>query len=355
MLDEVENAAPLVDAVQAALASYPAPWELVVVDDGSRDGTAAALERRAAQLGDHVRVIRLRRNFGQSAALQAGIDAARGDVIVTLDGDLQNDPRDIPALTAKLLAEDLDLVAGRRVRRADQLLLRRVPSWIANRLIRDATRLDFHDLGCSLKAFRAQVLREVRLHGEMHRFIPAWLATVTSPDRMAEVPVRHHPRARGVSKYGLSRAFRVVVDLLAVYFFLRFRARPGHFFGGLGLFVLSAGLGILAYLGAEKLLGHAIGGRPLLLLGFFFVMGGIQLLTTGVVSELLIRVYFDGERGRSYQAIPAPPPAEGARWHTAAVPPATPVEVPALPGRPERRERVFRLPPGAPTPSRPGA
>lgn len=315
MYNEVENAVPLLDAVQAALADYPSPWELVVVDDGSRDGTGLALERRAAELGPHLRVIRLRRNFGQSAAMQAGIDAARGDVIVTMDGDLQNDPADIPSLVAKLLEEDKDLVAGWRARRQDAMVLRKIPSRIANRLIRNATRLEFHDLGCSLKAFRAPVLREIRLFGEMHRFIPAWLATVTSPDRMAEVPVRHRGRERGTSKYGITRTFRVIVDLLAVYFFLRFRARPGHFFGVLGLLVMAAGMAVLAYLLGLKLFGESIGGRPLLLLGFFFVMGGVQLLTTGVLAEIVIRVYFDGRLAKAYHASERAAPAAEEGWH----------------------------------------
>lgn len=317
MYNEVENAAPLLDAVQSALREYPSPWELVVVDDGSRDGTGAALERRAAELGAHVRVVRLRRNFGQSAAMQAGIDAARGDVIVTMDGDLQNDPADIPALVAKLLEEDKDLVAGWRLRRQDGMLLRKIPSRIANRMIRNATGLEFHDLGCSLKAFRGAVLREIRLFGEMHRFIPAWLATVTSPDRMAEVPVRHRGRARGTSKYGISRTFRVIVDLLAVYFFLRFRARPSHFFGVGGLLVMAAGFGILTYLLALKLAGVSIGNRPLLLLGFFFVMGGVQLLTTGVLAEIVIRVYFDGRLAKAYHAAERAAPAPDDAWFRA--------------------------------------
>jgi glycosyltransferase involved in cell wall biosynthesis len=317
MYDELENAAPLLDAVQAALAAYPHPWELVVVDDGSRDGTGAALVRHGATIGEHVRVIRLRRNFGQSAAMQAGIDAARGDVIVTLDGDLQNDPRDIPRLVARLLLEELDLVAGRRERRQDGFLLRKIPSIVANRLIRRTTGLRFQDLGCTLKAFRAEVLHEVRLYGEMHRFIPAWLATVTSPDRMAEEPVAHRGRAHGRSKYGISRTLRVVVDLVAVHFFMNFRARPGHAFGVLGLFVLGAGGAILAYLaGVKLLLGEDIGGRPLLLLGFFGVVAGLQFLTTGILGELLIRIYYRGG-ARAYHAVPDREPGPDRAWHVA--------------------------------------
>lgn len=321
MYDELENVEPLLEAVDAALASHPHPWELVVVDDGSRDGTGAALRRHGARFGEHVRVVRLLRNFGQSAAMQAGIDAARGDVIVTLDGDLQNDPRDIPRLVARLLLEDLDLVAGRRERRQDGFLLRRLPSMIANRLIRRTTGLRFQDLGCTLKAFRASVLHEVRLFGEMHRFIPAWMATVTSPDRMTEEPVAHRGRVHGRSKYGISRTLRVLVDLVAVHFFMNFRSRPGHFFGGLGLLVLGTGGAILGYLGWRKLLGESIGGRPLLLVGFFCVVGGLQFLTTGILGELLIRVSIQGGT-RSYNAAPGPELPPDRAWRTPAAGPS---------------------------------
>jgi glycosyltransferase involved in cell wall biosynthesis len=314
MYDELENVEPLLDAVGAALADYPDPWELVVVDDGSQDGTGAALKRHAARHGEHVRVVHLLRNFGQSAAMQAGIDASRGDVVVTMDGDLQNDPRDIPRLVGRLLREDLDLVAGWRQRRQDGLVLRRLPSIVANRLIRRTTRLAFQDLGCSLKVFRGSVIREVRLYGEMHRFIPAWMATVTSPARMAEEPVSHHARTRGTSKYGISRTLRVLVDLFAVHFFLNFRARPGHLFGGLGLLVLAVGAAILAYLAGVKLSGEDIGGRPLLLLGFFCVLGGLQFLTTGVLAELLVRVYFE-DRARPYHAAARPEVGREAGWY----------------------------------------
>ena len=317
MYNEIENAAPLIDEVQAALADYPFPWELLVVDDGSRDGTGAALEQHGAGVGPHIRVIRLWRNFRQTAAMQAGIDAARGDVIVTMDGDLQNDPRDIPKLVARLLQGDLDFVAGWRKYRQDGFWLRKFPSRIANSLIRKSTGLQFNDLGCSLKAFRGSVLREVRLYGEMHRFIPAWLATVTSPQRMDEVPVNHRARVAGTSKYGLSRTFRVITDLLAMHFFLNYGTRPGHFFGGIGLFTGSAGGLILAWLAACKfILGQTIGGRPLLTLGFFMVIAGLQLLLTGVLAELLIRIYYDGRHAQPYHHGRSPGPAEDAAWHT---------------------------------------
>ncbi|MFM2052914.1 MAG: hypothetical protein RL456_951 [Pseudomonadota bacterium] len=301
MYDEAENAVALVDAVVAALAGWSRTWELVVVDDGSRDATSAVLRRRAREVGKPVRVVTLARNFRQTAAMQAGIDAALGRVIVTMDGDLQNDPRDIPRLVQRLLDEDLDIVAGWRHHRQDGFWLRRLPSQVANHLIRRITGLPFHDLGCSLKAFRASVLREVRLYGEMHRFIPAWLSTVTSPSRMAEEPVDHHARLHGASKYGLSRTLRVLVDLVAVSFFQRFAARPGHFFGVLGLVVLAVGVAILGYLGVLKLwAGESIGGRPLLSLGFFCLVGGVQFLTTGVIAELLIRIYYGARHGQPY-------------------------------------------------------
>jgi glycosyltransferase involved in cell wall biosynthesis len=316
MYNEIENAAPLIDEVDAALRDYPFPWELVVVDDGSRDGTGQKLEDHGRTVGPHIRVIRLWRNFRQTAAMQAGIDASRGDVIVTMDGDLQNDPRDIPKLVAKLLQDDLDLVAGWRKDRQDGFWLRKVPSRIANHLIRKSTGLQFNDLGCSLKAFRGSVLREVRLYGEMHRFIPAWLATVTSPQRMDEVPVNHRARVAGTSKYGLSRTFRVITDLLAMHFFLNYGTRPGHFFGGIGLATGSIGGLILAWLAVLKIMGQAIGGRPLLSLGFFLVVAGLQLLLTGVLAELLIRIYYDGRHAQPYHHGDKAAPADAAGWHT---------------------------------------
>jgi len=315
MYNEVENVEPFVTAVHEALADYGFPWELLIVNDGSRDGTQQALDEQARLRGPHVRPIHLWRNFRQTAAMQAGIDAARGDVIVTLDGDLQNDPKDIPKLVARLLKDDMDLVAGWRQNRQDGLWLRKVPSRIANRLIRKVTQLEFQDLGCSLKAYRASVLKRVSLYGEMHRFIPAWMATVTSPARMAEEPVSHHARTRGESKYGISRTLRVVLDLLAVNFFLRFSGRPGHFFGGVGLGVGLVGTLILSYLAVLKMFGEQIGGRPLLWLGFFCVLGGLQFLTTGVLAELLIRIYYDRGDVAPYHTSHAPELAAESAWH----------------------------------------
>ena len=305
MYNEEELANDLIFSVQSALSDYSHPWELIVVDDGSNDGTWLQLKNAAAIAGPHVRLIKLLRNFKQTAAMQAGIDAARGDVIVTMDGDLQNDPTDIPQLVSKLLRDDLDMVAGWRKNRQDGLWFRKIPSKLANRLIRNVSGLNFQDLGCSLKAFRASVLRKVRLYGEMHRFIPAWLATVTSPQRMAEVPVKHFPRLKGTSKYGLSRTFRVLLDLLSIHYFLRFGSRPGHFFGGLGSIVTAIGFLILTYLGFLKLSGESIGNRPLMFLGFFAVVSGIQLLTTRVIAEILMRTYYDAGKFNSYHTLQA--------------------------------------------------
>ena len=315
MYNEEELAHDLINAVQAALASYPQPWELIVVDDGSRDRTWQLLRERAREVGPHIRIVRLLRNFRQTAAMQAGIDAARGDVIVTMDGDLQNDPADIPKLVHKLLTDDLDMVAGWRQNRQDGFLLRKLPSRLANRLIRRVSGLEFQDLGCSLKAFRTEVVRKIRLYGEMHRFIPAWLATVTTPKRIAQEVVAHHPRVFGQSKYGISRTFRVVLDLVFVYFFMRYRTRPGHFFGGIGIALGGLGGLILTYLMALKVFfGESIGTRPLLFGGFFLVIAGIQMVTSGVLAELLARVYFESGITKPYLARPTKELSDAAGW-----------------------------------------
>lgn len=301
MYNEVENVTPMISGIHDALASYTHPWELIIVDDGSTDGTADRVTNDAAQFGQHVRVLTLQRNFGQTAAMQAGIDAARGEVIATLDGDLQNDPADIPKLVERLLDEDLDLVVGWRRKRQDNVLLRTIPSRIANRLIGNITGVRLHDYGCSLKVYRASVIKEVRLYGEMHRFIPVWMSVRTAPHRIKEEIVNHRPRMHGESKYGISRTFRVVLDLLSVYFFLRFLSRPGHFFGRIGLMAGGLGSAILAYLFVLKFVFDAsIGTRPLLLIGVLLVLAAFQFLTTGVLSELIARTYFASSSTRPY-------------------------------------------------------
>lgn len=315
MYNEAENVAPLLVRVHEALAGYPWPWEVVLVDDGSADATGAELTRAAERYGAHVRVVVLLRNYKQTAAMQAGMDAARGDVIATLDGDLQNDPIDIPRLVNRLLQEDLDLVAGWRKNRRDGLWLRKIPSRIANRLIARLTGVALKDYGCSLKVFRASAIKNVKLYGEMHRFIPAWLATVTTPRRIAQEVVTHHPRVFGESKYGLSRTFRVVLDLLFVYFFMRYRTRPGHFFGGIGIALGGLGSLILSYLFFVKVfLGESIGTRPLLFGGFFLVIAGIQMVTSGVLAELLARVLFESGASSAYLARPQAPLADDDGW-----------------------------------------
>ena len=305
LYNELENVIPLLDGIHQALAGYPYPWELIVVDDGSTDGSSERLSEAARRYGPHVRALILQRNFGQTAAMQAGIDAARGDVIATLDGDLQNDPADIPRLVGRLLTEELDLVVGWRQRRQDNVWLRTIPSRIANRLIGNITGVRLHDYGCSLKVYRAAVIKQVRLYGEMHRFIPAWMSVRTAPSRIREEVVNHRARVHGDSKYGIGRTFRVVLDLISVYFFVRFLTRPGHFFGRIGL--VSGGIGslILLDLLVQKLFFAAhIGTRPLLLVGFLLVLMAVQFLTTGVLSELITRTYLASSANSSYAVRP---------------------------------------------------
>lgn len=305
LYNELDNVAPLLAGIQQALAAYPYPWELIAVDDGSTDGTSERLSEEAKRYGSHVRALILQRNFGQTAAMQAGIDAARGDVIATLDGDLQNDPADIPRLVERLLTEELDLVVGWRQQRQDNVWLRTIPSRIANRLIGNITGVRLHDYGCSLKVYRAAVIKQVRLYGEMHRFIPAWMSVRTAPSRIREEVVNHRARVHGESKYGIGRTFRVVLDLLSVYFFLRFLTRPGHFFGRIGLASGGIGFLILFYLLVQKVFFAAhIGTRPLLLVGILLVLMAVQFLTTGVLSELMSRTYLASSANSSYAVRP---------------------------------------------------
>lgn len=299
LYNEIDNVVSLCQALSDALGD--ADVEVIIVDDGSRDGSAAALDREAVARGERYKIVHLQRNFGQTAAMQAGIDAAQGEVIVTLDADLQNDPEDILPLAHRLLEENLDVVAGWRKNRQDGLLLRKIPSRIANRLIRRLTGVYLHDYGCTLKAYRASVIKGVRLYGEMHRFIPAWLSTLTYTDRIVEVPVRHHPRRAGKSKYGITRTFRVLVDLLFVKFFLGYSQRPMHFFGVTGLFALVIGSGMLLYLFIDKFAeGAAISGRPMLIAGVLFFLAGLQFLNTGILGEMLARIYHESQDKKTY-------------------------------------------------------
>ncbi|SIP93499.1 Glycosyltransferase involved in cell wall bisynthesis [Rhizobium sp. RU35A] len=301
VFNEEESVGPLIARIEEAMAGYEKRWELILVDDGSTDATLSKARMSIGKSGLDLNIVALQRNFGQTAAMQAGITQARGRLIATLDGDLQNDPRDIPAMVAELERRELDLLVGWRKNRQDGLLLRKVPSWIANRLIGRITGVRLHDYGCSLKIYRASVIKQVKLMGEMHRFIPAWVAGVVPSSRIGEMPVTHHARQHGVSKYGISRTFRVILDLLSVMFFMRFRARPGHFFGSLGL-----GLGafsglILAYLFVDKfILGNDIGTRPLFLIGVMLFLSAVQLITTGILAEMLARTYYRDESSVNY-------------------------------------------------------
>jgi glycosyltransferase involved in cell wall biosynthesis len=301
MYREEDNVAPLVERIHQAMTDYRGDWELICVDDGSPDRTAARLREARRECGNHLQVLELQRNFGQTAAMQAGIDAARGELVATLDGDLQNDPQDIPRMVDELLSRDLDLLQGWRKNRQDAALRRKLPSRIANRLIARVTGVDLHDYGCSLKVYRAEVLKQIRLYGEMHRFIPVWIAGVTAPHRIGETAVNHHARQFGESKYGISRTFRVIIDLISAFFFLRYRARPGHFFGSIGLLAGGIGGALMVWLlGIKFLLGEDIGSRPMLVMAVLLILAGLQLMTTGVVAEMLSRVLFQDNGGRNF-------------------------------------------------------
>jgi glycosyltransferase involved in cell wall biosynthesis len=290
--DEVDNVLDLYREMSAALEGSGHSFELLLVDDGSTDGTRERVLELEAR-DPRVRAVILRRNFGQTAAFSAGFDRSRGDVVVTSDGDLQNDPADIPALVAKLEAEDLDMVCGWRRSRKDPLS-KRLPSFFANRLISWATGVHLHDYGCSLKAMRGEVARGIRLYGDMHRFIPAvasWMGVT-----LAEVPVNHRPRTRGRSKYGLGRTLRVLLDLFTVKFLHSYGTRPAHLFGFMGLALGGLGSLILAYLAVLKLaFDEAIGGRPLLLLGALLFLTGVILVSFGLMGELLVRTWYESQ------------------------------------------------------------
>jgi dolichol-phosphate mannosyltransferase len=280
--NEERSVALLYDELAAALDPLGEAWEAVFVDDGSTDGSFAALTRLHAA-ATNVRVVRLRRNFGKAAALMAGFDQSQGDTIVTIDGDLQDDPSEIPRLLAKL-DEGFDLVTGWKTRRRDPLT-RRVLSRIFNVVTSRFSGVRLHDMNCGLKAYRAEVVRGLRIYGELHRFVPV-LAHYRGY-RIAELPVNHRPREHGRSRYGPERYLRGFLDLLTVSFIGRYRHRPLHLFGGLGLALGAIGLGILVYLTILKLGGNAIGGRPLLTLGVLLVVVGLQFFSLGLISEMI--------------------------------------------------------------------
>ena len=299
LYNEEESIPQLYEQLTTALQAIGQSYEIIVVDDGSSDGSFARL-RQLHETDPRLKVIRFRRNFGQTAAFAAGFDAAQGDVIVTLDADLQNDPADIPLLLAKI-DEGYDVVSGWRVRRRDTFR-RRWLSRTANGLISRVTGVRLHDYGCSLKAYRREVVKSIRLYGELHRFIPAiasWMGV-----RVAEVPVNHRARTSGRSKYGsLSRTVKVFLDLLTVRFLLSYATRPIHVFGGLGLLAALAGSAIGLYLSYAKLvLGESIGNRPLLTLGVLLMIVGVQMISMGLLGELVVRTYHESQ-GKPIYAV----------------------------------------------------
>lgn len=301
VFNEAESVGPLIDRIVLAMAGFPKSWELILVDDGSTDATLLNARQHIGREGLVLRLVELQRNFGQTAAMQAGIDTAVGRLIATMDGDLQNDPKDIPSMVAELERRELDLLVGWRKNRQDGLLLRKIPSWCANYLIGRITGVKLHDYGCSLKIYRGSIIKQVKLMGEMHRFIPAWVAGVVPSSRIGEVPVTHHARQHGKSKYGISRTFRVILDLLSVMFFMRYKARPGHFFGSLGLGLGGLSFLILLWLFIDKfLLGDDIGSRPLLLVGVVLLLSSVQMITTGILAEMIARTYYRDDASPNY-------------------------------------------------------
>jgi glycosyltransferase involved in cell wall biosynthesis len=293
--DEAENVAPLAAKVAAALKGYD--WELVFVDDGSTDGTLKALVH-LNRIDNRVRVIELRRNFGQSAATQAGFDACLGDVVVTMDGDLQNDPMDIPAMLAKL-EEGYDAVLGLREKRQDKMLLRKFPSRMANALIRKVLHIPFKDFGCAMRVMRRDLVRGLSLYGEMHRFITALI--LQQGAKVCQMPVRHHARVAGQSKYNLSRTVRVILDLMTVKFLASYQTRPMHLFGGTGLAVMALGtVLILASILMKYTTGPGMTANPLFLLGVMGELVGVQFLSLGLMGEVLARIYFESQGKPAY-------------------------------------------------------
>ena len=294
--NEQESVRPLYEQIGQALRGLGRPYEVIAVDDGSNDRTLAALEQVLKE-DSRWSVVALRRNFGQTAALSAGFDHAKGQVIVTLDGDLQNDPADIPKLLE--LIETYDVVSGWRADRKDPFLSRRLPSLLANWLISVTTGIRLHDYGCTLKAYRREVVENLHLYGELHRFIPAiasWMGV-----SMAEVKTNHRARRFGRSKYTIARTVRVLLDLITVKFFLNFMTKPIQVFGLLGLIVGAVGGGLLFYLGSLKLLfSQPIGGRPLLLLSVLLLLLGVQLVGMGLLGEMVARVYHETQRKPIY-------------------------------------------------------
>ena len=297
VFNEQDSLVTLVEEIRMGAKATGLPYEIIIVDDGSTDGTTEILERLAHEVPELKAVI-LRRNFGQTAAMKAGFDHARGTIICSMDGDLQNDPMDIPRLVEKLL-QGYDLVSGWRKDRKDPFISRRLPSMVANRIIGRATGVRLHDYGCSLKVYRADVAKNLLLYGELHRFIPVLAKQYGA--RISEVPVNHRPRSHGKSKYGIGRTHRVIIDLCLMLFFQKFATRPLQFFGLTGGAMVMAGIFIELYLTWIKFFsGQDIGTRPLLTLGMLLIITGVVLLGIGLLAELVIRTYYEATGRRIY-------------------------------------------------------
>lgn len=292
LYNEAENAPLLIQAVHDALKNYP--YELILIDDFSTDATVKAVKDLAAP---NVVLIELKKNYGQSSALMAGIDYASGDYIITMDGDMQNDPSDIPMMIEKLNSGGYDLVVGQRQKRQDNLL-RTFPSKVANFIIRTTTKLNVKDHGCALKVFTKDTAKELDLYGESHRFIT--LHAHMNGARIAEVPVKHHSRKFGVSKYGIGRTTKVINDLLLLLFNQKYLQKPIYLFGNIGILIFGLGMLINFYLLILKILGNSIGGRPLLILGILLVFVGIQFFTTGIIIDLLMKTYYESQKKRPF-------------------------------------------------------
>jgi glycosyltransferase involved in cell wall biosynthesis len=294
VFNEELNIKPLVEKLTEALSGID--YEIIYVDDGSTDNTVKEI---LALKHPRLSLVEFRRNFGQSSALAAGIQEATGEYIVLLDGDLQNDPADIPMMLEKAEKEEWDVVAGLRKNRKDGIFLRKIPSWIANSIIRRTTNVRIKDYGCTLKIFKSDVAKGMGLYGELHRFIPV-LASLDGAS-ITQVEVQHHPRIYGKAKYGIGRTFKVVADLLLMLFFKKYLQKPMHLFGTWGIFITAVGVLINLYLLVLKILGYDIWGKPLLLVGVLFVVAGFQLITIGIVAELLMRIYYEAQEKTPYK------------------------------------------------------
>ncbi len=294
VMNEEENIRPLLEAIHAALPDID--YEIILVDDGSTDNTRGEIKK---YMDERVEMVELRKNYGQSTAMAAGIDYSKGKYIALMDGDLQNDPSDIPLMLQKLKDEDWDLVAGNRKNRKDGIFLRKIPSKIANAIIRNMTKVYIQDYGCTLKVFKREIAEGLGLYGELHRFIPV-LASMQGA-RIVQVDVKHHARKYGTSKYGLGRTFRVMSDLITMVFFRRYSQKPMHLFGTIGFILLFLGILINTYLLILKIMGHDIWGKPLLILGLMLLLGGIQLITIGILAEISMRTYFESGDKKTYQ------------------------------------------------------